>query len=133
MSAISTFSPTIVVKILWSESNVVNSKKFDPETYYPLEVVNKALREGANSVKSDGLGGYDKTKFELLVFDGTDMDFDTYEGRIDLGIEQDGFGASIVQNHIISYMEWLLNNKNTPHCPDEKEVRKWRDLMSAMT
>ena len=102
--------PTLLVRINWSENRNVNSSPLSDGAFHPIEKVNKLFWGEDFAVKNKYLGGgYDKTNFTLLVWEGSDDDLSEYEGRIDLG---DGYTShNILQEHIKQHCEWVLNNK----------------------
>ena len=112
--------PALYVRINWSESRIVN-QQLSGDEFHPIAKVNKVLWRVANKVAQED-GGYDKTSFTLLVFDGSDNDLSEYDGRIDLGKEQNGYGPHVIQKHVKSYCEC--------YGKDHEELKWWEAVVS---
>ena len=104
-------TPSLFVRINYSENRAINESGWVSDEFYPIDEVNLMLRSSADFVAAQD-GGYDKTGFTLMVFDGSDDDLNEYTGRIDLGNEQAEYGNNIIQEHISQYAEYILLNKS---------------------
>ena len=116
--------PTLLVRINYSESRRVNESHLNDGGFHPIAEVNKLFSFVDMSVQAQD-GGYDKTDFTVMVWDGSDDDLSEYDGRIDLG---DGYSSpKILQQHITQHCEYSLKQSYTPvDTKGEDEVAQYK-------
>jgi len=117
-------SSTAYVKINWSESGLLNRSGIIDGDYHPIEEVNKLLRQAADIVVGQD-GGYDKTNFSVVTWDTDEPN--EWNGRIDLGNEQNGFGLCMIENHIKEYADYFLSEKAPDYLKKsvDLDVMRW--------
>ena len=123
---------TVNVKIEFSENGYISKKAGND--FMPVDDMNYILRVATwDFIRKNGFRfGYDKTDFKLVVIDHDDNDAEhEYTGRIDIGPDTHEV-YHIVQDHIISILEYYLSGKvpDIKFTDEEKtESLQWIELM----
>ena len=96
-------------------------------------LLNSIMRQETKRVCNQQ-GGYDKTgfTFRVTLSDGTT---DEYEGRIDIGSDTKDY-FDVVEDHIIDWMEYLLNQPEGSYYAvtnedEKKEILQWIEWAKA--
>lgn len=110
------------ITILWAEGDNSKYDKF-PKIYPNYQATNKALKPIYDDITKDGIGGYNKVKFNLLFEDG-----ETYEGKLYISENTDNPYTidNVIGEHIKQHFKWVIESQK----PNEEHIKQINNFLN---